>query len=56
MTVRVKKSRIVSKIKREVMADNAKLKKAQMTTGKAPIVCGDSGCSEANCSTYCSES
>lgn len=51
-----KGSRIAGKIKQEVAAENAKLKEIHLATGKEPLVCGHQGCSETNCSNYCSES
>lgn len=50
MTRRKKEPRIIGKIKREVAKE-----KTRVEDQNKPIS-GDQGCSENNCSTYCSES
>lgn len=56
MNLQSKQSKIVSKIKQEVVIENAKLKEIKLASGKEPLVCGHQGCSESACNNYCSES
>jgi len=56
MTVLKKGSKIISKIKKEIATEKSKVEKNQKITNKDTVIANDLGCSEANCSNYCSES
>jgi len=57
MTTKQKGKRIVRRIKNEVAAEKANVKKNQDQGDKNLMVCGDLGCSDpGGCSNYCSES